>query len=469
MARKIIRASDREKAREESKKAAEALPVKPAEPEVDKTKLAFPKPGKIKSVSDLDGLPLSFSALQGAVIKGSGIPASWYSNKHVTQEWNAKPQPPDFTLDRMLEFTGCAVPGEGDKYRTDGVIVGHGFIYATDLKCSLRVSDLCIADFDLYLQVNGDVSRGDSALAPVVGYMSGKAGCNGADLETPPMHKMPWVAVGESNWSIIPLASYNTQPIIRTHKCPCPACVGGFTDVCPVCKGVGCKSCKSNGGTKCVFCTDGTLNTIVGYRYITPNKPGEFILSLEYHNKIQSLPDVGVYPAKVKGILGFDFRVNKDQRGKGICVTMDEPKYPGEYVSAKEVQSKMLKGSGGSVGKTNTMASQFAQKLFEKNTESKAEASAKTGVTVDKMADSIGYYQQKAAEMEQAMMQQQSAAQKNYELTKALGPYVDDAADVAETVKKMFPATPDGFFGPSTIMGGNANKPKPKPTDGGDL
>ncbi len=103
MARKIIRAVDRDKAREESKKAAEAVPVKPVA-EVAKPVAASQKLKPIKSIGDLD--ELSFSALQQYNV-GYGYASS-------------KPQPSDFTLDDMLKFVGDPSPGEEIKYRTDG-------------------------------------------------------------------------------------------------------------------------------------------------------------------------------------------------------------------------------------------------------------------------------------------------------------------------------------------------------------
>lgn len=388
MARKIIRAADRDKAREESKKAAEAVPVKPVEAVKPAQKT---KPGKIQSINDFD--ELSFSTLN------SSISTSLYPKWELANV--SKPQPSDFTLDDMLKFVGAPSPGEEIKYRTDGVIVGNGFIYATDLKCSLRVNDACMVDFDLYSHVNGDVKRGYADSAPVVGYTYGKAGCNGTDLETPPMHKMPWSALSGNS---APLSWYNVEPVVETIKCPSATCDNGFHKKCPSCSGLGCKSCANKGGTPCYVCMGCRhITRISGYRFIPKQSAGEFILAPDLYNKIVGLPDLGIYPPKLKGVIGFDFRVNKNHRGQGLCITMDEPKVTGEFTVPKKTQSKadvakefgvdpsktMLSGSGGSVGKTNTNAVDFAKMV------------------------------------------------------------------------KMFPATHDGFSGPSTIMGmgGSAKNP----------
>lgn len=401
MARKIIRAADRDKAREESKKAAEAVPVKDSWDDTDahvdmskcnhasavlnKMSRVFKcqcgaeftekfalmnglscswkgKSGKIQSVSDLDHLP--FSAIEDAMVKGNGIDPGWYPYP--------KPQPTDFTLDDMLKFVGAPSPGEEIKYRTDGVILG-GYLYATDLKCSVRIRDYAAIElFGLHEHDNGDVTKGKTGSPLIVGYVSGKAGCNGTDLETPPMHKMPWAAI---DGSTCPVSQFNILPITRQIKCP--VCNGGFVKKCPACGGLGCKSCNNNGGERCKTCVDGTVVFIPGYRFVPlgGNKFHEFSLSFEYHNKILSLPDVGFYESKIKGVIGFDFRVNKNHRGQGICITMNEPKVTGEFTVQKKTQSKadvakelgvdpsktMLSGSGGGVGKTNTNAAEFAK------------------------------------------------------------------------------------------------------------
>lgn len=454
MARKIIRAADRDKAREESKKAAEAVPVKDSwgdiDAHVDMSKcnhasavlntmsrvfkcpcgaeftekfalmnglacVGKGKPGKIQSVSDFG--QLSFSAIEDAMVKGNGINPGWYPYP--------KPQPPDFTLDDMIKFVGAPSPGEEIKYRTDGVIVypDPGFIYATDLKCSIRVEGSLAPQFGVFTYDNGDVTCGlkeafDSAT--VVGYVGGKAGCNGTDLETPPMHKMPWVAVSGNS---APLSGYTVEPAIETIKCPSATCDNGFHKKCPSCSGLGCKSCANKGGTPCYVCMGCKhIRRISGYRFIPKHSAGEFILAPDLYNKIVGLPDLGIYPSKFKGVIGFDFRVNKNHRGQGLCITMDEPKVTNtkpfagfndkfsqelavkrkEQEQAWEEAKKqlaidpsktMLSGSGGSVGKTNTNAVEFAKMV------------------------------------------------------------------------KMFPATHDGFSGPSTIMGMGVKKKLPKMED----